>query len=92
METIFINLSDIQSIEELHQLLKNKLNFPAFYGMNWDAFWDSITGLVEMPDNIEITGWLHFRKTLPKDSIIFLDCLLEYNDQPDLKKIQVHIK
>ena len=92
MKTVFINLLDIKSSEEFHCLLKKELKFPDYYGMNWDAFWDSITGLVEMPDKIENRGWLHLRKMLPVDSENFLSCLHEYNDQPDLKKIEVFLK
>ena len=92
MKTISIDFSKIESIENLHNLLKTKLNFPDYYGMNWDAFWDSITGLIEMPDKIEITGWMHLRKILPEDSEKFLHCLLDYNDQSDLKTIEVDIK
>ena len=92
MKEVTIDFSNIQSDEELHFLLKTKLNFPEYYGMNWDAFWDSITGLVEMPDRLQVTGWRHLRKTLPSDSGIFLSLLLDYNDQPDLKTIQVDIK
>jgi ribonuclease inhibitor len=89
MKNVSINISDIKSIEELHQLLKSKLDFPAFYGMNWDAFRDSITGLVQMPDGLEIIGLEQFSKTFPKDAQIFIECLNDYNDQPDLKELKI---
>ena len=55
MTSVNINFSAITTKDELQKLLMNKLNFPEFYGMNRDAFWDSITGLVEMPEKIEIS-------------------------------------
>jgi len=54
-ETVEINLNSVQNSEELHDLLKKKLDFPDFYGMNWNAFWDAITGLVELPDNTDLS-------------------------------------
>ena len=66
METITINISNIKSIQELHQLLKFKLNFPLFYGMNWAAFRDSITRLVQIPDLLEIIGLERFSKTFQR--------------------------
>ena len=62
-----IDLSEIQTSIEVHKILKEKLGFPSYYGMNWDTFWDSITGLVEMPHDLKImalryTPWgkLHY--------------------------------
>ncbi|MFE9574497.1 barstar family protein [Streptomyces sp. NPDC006692] len=33
------------------QALEREFDFPYFYGRNWDAFWDAVTGLVEIPDH-----------------------------------------
>ncbi len=92
MKLVSVDVTSITTANELHVLLKHMLCFPDFYGMNWDAFWDSITGLVEMPDKLEITGWQNLLDVLPRDAEIFLECLNEYNKQPDLKKIEVLIK
>jgi RNAse (barnase) inhibitor barstar len=78
-------------LKELHRLFKSKLKFPAFYGMNWDAFWDSITGLVLMPDELEIIELELFSKAFPKDAQIFLECLNDYNTQSDLKELKIVI-
>jgi hypothetical protein len=43
---VTLDVSTIQDSMELHSLLKKELELPDFYGMNWDAFWDAITGLV----------------------------------------------
>lgn len=91
MFLISINVGGITSTKDLHKLLKKELNFPDFYGMNWDAFWDSITGLVEMPEQLEIKGWENLRKVLNYDAEMLLKCLNEYNEQPDLKKIEILI-
>lgn len=74
-----IDLSNIQSDEELHLLFKDKLQFPAFYGRNWDAFWDAITGLVELPEVLTIVGYHLLKEVLPTDAAILEDIINKYN-------------
>lgn len=76
-EKVIIDLSDIDSIESLHFRLKKALNFPENYGMNWDDFWQNITGAVEMPRNIEFRGWYEFELRLFKESRILKSLLDE---------------
>jgi len=70
-----IDLSDVTSSEQLHNGLAQSLNFPDFYGRNWDAFWDSITGLVSMPLHLRFVGWSRFCDRLPKDAGRLRGCL-----------------
>ena len=35
-----LDFSGCQSLHELHTRIKEALHFPAYYGMNLDAFWD----------------------------------------------------
>ncbi|WP_218096267.1 barstar family protein [Paenibacillus solanacearum] len=81
IEYIEIDLNAIKNISDLHKLLKEKLGFPNFYGMNWDAFWDSIIGLVEMPRTLKLIGWKSLLNTLPSDSLIMKECLEKFNEQ-----------
>ncbi len=37
-----LDLTDCRYLGELHQRIKAALDFPAHYGENWDAFWDSL--------------------------------------------------
>lgn len=55
-----ISLIGISSSIQLRKALADSLDFPTFYGCNWDAFWDAITGLVEMPMLIKFIGWSEF--------------------------------
>lgn len=70
MYLLDIDLNGITKIEEFQFVLREKLNFPEFYGMNWDAFWDSITELVYSLEKITFYGWVEFKKRFPKDSLI----------------------
>jgi hypothetical protein len=43
-----------------------------------DAFWDSITGLVEMPDEVTLINWQGFAHACPKDMQI-LRQIIDYD-------------
>ncbi|MFD7321378.1 barstar family protein [Streptomyces sp. NPDC059875] len=65
---VIIDVSDIRDHRQLHAVLRDSLDFPSFYGMNWAAFWDAITGLVDMPDHLRFTGWSDLTKHLPEEA------------------------
>ncbi|GAA2010082.1 hypothetical protein GCM10009799_42710 [Nocardiopsis rhodophaea] len=73
-----IDLSGVTSGRDLHRLLKRELDFPDMYGMNWDAFWDAITGLVQLPAAIRFVGWRHLETTVPRDARMLRRILDEY--------------
>jgi RNAse (barnase) inhibitor barstar len=64
-ECVVVDLNPVQSKQALHELLRDALDFPDWYGRNWDAFWDAITGLVEMPETLQLLGWQSFEVRLP---------------------------
>jgi ribonuclease inhibitor len=72
---IAVDMSEIASIDHLHQVLCEALDFPDWYGKNWDAFWDSITGLIEMPEQLQLIGWGVYAKRFPQDARIMKKCL-----------------
>jgi len=70
-----IELGDIESTAQLHMRLMKRLNFPDWYGRNWDAFWDAITALVDMPLVLRLKGWPEFERRFPRDAKLMNDCL-----------------
>lgn len=72
-----IDLSTISEPGQLHSALGTALGFPDWYGQNWDAFWDAITGLVEMPVKLEFVGWAEFSQRLPRDAQLMQQCLAD---------------
>ena len=66
-------------MQELHLKFKTELDFPDFYGMNWDAFWDTITGLIEMPDELILINFDKLEDTLSSDAEILRDLITDYN-------------
>jgi RNAse (barnase) inhibitor barstar len=86
-----LDVRAVGSVRELHERLAEALEFPAFYGKNWDAFWDSITGLVEMPRRLVITGWSNVASRWPKDAEIMLGCLRDLNEQHPSSSCEVEL-
>ena len=83
---LIINVKNVTSITELHKLLKSELSFPDFYGMNWDAFWDAITGLVELPNSIIFEDWSHLEDLFPEDTKIVKNLFIKMNGMyPNLR-------
>ena len=85
MRKVSIDVSRVKTKQELHELLASELSFPSFYGKNWDAFWDTITDLVEMPQILEISGLDALERTLPKDAAQLNTCLNDLGkDYPEI--------
>lgn len=89
MNEIIIDLAEIKTVQELHSKFKKELDFPDFYGMNWDAFWDSITGLVEMPEKLVLLNWNSFEIKFPKDSGILKHLTEDFNSFGINGKIEI---
>ncbi|KAF4325658.1 hypothetical protein G195_000687 [Phytophthora kernoviae 00238/432] len=58
MKRVILNGEEFSSTAELHELLKQKLELPDFYGANLDALWDCLTGQIELP--LELT-WTNYQ-------------------------------
>ncbi|MCW0377484.1 hypothetical protein NB697_000330 [Xanthomonas sacchari] len=77
---IRIELRNVTSAKDLHALLMESLGFPSWYGRNWNAFWDAITGLVEMPEQLVLDGWQEFSLRMPTDAQLMCKCLEDMSD------------
>jgi ribonuclease inhibitor len=74
---IEIDVGEIQTTRALHILLRERLDFPEFYGHNWGAFWDAITGLVEIPTRIKFLNWDKLEQRLNFDARMLRQCLTD---------------
>ncbi|MEC2111240.1 barstar family protein [Bacillus stercoris] len=52
MKKIVVDGKDFENKEGLHNALKDKLNFPDYYGKILDALWDCLTGWIELPQTL----------------------------------------
>lgn len=78
---VTFDLSAIESVRALHELMARTLHFPDWYGPNWDAFWDVIIGLVEMPEKLRLVGWDDFERRFPRDAFIMKKCLTDLAEE-----------
>ena len=87
-EIYTIDFSNVKYYSEVHTVIKEALDFPDYYGENWDAFWDCITDLIAFgePLHIEIFGLDVIEKLFDNTANVFIECLREakhYYDEED---------
>ncbi|MFJ8731911.1 barstar family protein [Streptomyces bauhiniae] len=75
---ITLDVSGLPDERALHLLLQEKLGFPDFYGKNWAAFWDAITGLVRIPDHLRFLGWEQLAEDVPHGAAMLRRALDNY--------------
>lgn len=68
-----IDVGEVTDECGLHLLLKRELGFPDFYGKNWNAFWDAITGLVLIPSHLRFVGWDRLSERVPRGAAALRD-------------------
>ncbi len=80
---------------EFHHTIRDALDFPDYYGCNWDAFWDCLTDMTGRPVHMKIIGLDNVEKKFGHD---FVETMLEilkdfkhYNDDAYSHEIQVEI-
>lgn len=81
MNILNIDASEFNNLEEFHELLKEKLDFPDSYGDNLDDLWDCLVNHCKMPLTFY---WLDFetsRTLLGKDAEDLLDLFYEAQDE-----------
>lgn len=52
-----IDFTNVKYYLEMHRVIKKALDFPDYYGENWDALWDCLTDMVGRKIHIEIIGF-----------------------------------
>ena len=51
-----IDFKNVESYFDMFEIISTALDFPDYFGNNWDAFWDCITAFLGRPTHIEILG------------------------------------
>jgi RNAse (barnase) inhibitor barstar len=80
-DTVTIDLAGITSKVAIHQAFKQHLGFPDWYGPSWDALWDAIIAVVEMPDEVVLRNWQEFAEACPKDMHILRQIIHDYSEE-----------
>ena len=55
-EVYTIDFTNVKNYLEMHFVIREALDWPEYYGCNWDAFWDCLTDMYGDPIHIEIIG------------------------------------
>lgn len=93
-ELYTLDFSKVDTSTEIHQIIKDKLDFPDHYGMNWDACWDCLTDMVGDPIHIELIGIERVQNKFPRHAKIMLDTLKDlkhYDNDHYIDEIKIEI-
>ena len=74
-----IDLTDCKYIMDLHERIRVGMNFPDWYGKNWDAFWDMINRETDC-EFVTVKGCNTVARELKKE-IEIMEELFEENKQ-----------
>ncbi len=75
-----IDFTNVKYYLEMHYVIRKALDFPDYYGCNWDAFWDCMTDMCVDPINIEIIGLDVIERKFGDAAKIMLETLTEVKD------------
>ena len=95
-EKYTIDFTDVKNFLEMHFVIKEALDFPDYYGCNWDAFWDCITDFIDSRGlDLEIIGLDKIYSDFKEDVDILVELLKDlkhiYNDKyVNVVKIVIH--
>ncbi|WP_458464258.1 barstar family protein [Paenibacillus sp.] len=81
MNIVILDGEEFASVAELHQQLKDKLDLPDFYGGNLDALWDCLTGMIELPLELNWTNYRISEERLGNEADRVRDLMLEVQAQ-----------
>jgi ribonuclease inhibitor len=56
MDMIVIDFTNSKSIQDIHKKLQTALDFPEYYGGNWSALWDMLSGYIDYSVLIKLKG------------------------------------
>lgn len=89
-----IDFSNMRTHWEIHQRIKEGLDFPDYYGCNWSAFWDCLTDMIGEKIHIQIVGIDELRNGYGDTAEKLLEILQEfkhYCDDEFIDDIQIEI-
>lgn len=82
---VTVDLKGVKTPMQFQLVIKQMLCMPDFYGMNWEAYWDSVTGLITLPDELILNGWHIYKSIQKEDAELFEKIMKEYNELRDYK-------
>ncbi len=89
-----IDFRNVKYYLEMHLVIRESLEFPDYYGCNWDAFWDCLKDMDREPLRITILGLDIVEKKFGGTAKMIIETLKEFKHYPDdmfAKDIQIEI-
>ena len=88
-DELLIDVSAVEGRDTLHDLIARVLNFPDYYGKNWDAFDECIRDFPpKVP--IRIRGLQQLENALPREAALMRQCFLAFEaEMPSRRKVYV---
>ena len=77
-EIYTLDFTDVKNYLEMHLIIRTALDWPDYYGCNWDAFWDCLTNMVGRPIHIEILGLDVIERRFGESAKTMIDTLREF--------------
>lgn len=74
-----VDFADVKYYLQFHDVIRDSLEFPAYYGRNWDALWDCLQEIVNLPTHIQIKNLEVLQKRGFAEVVkMFIDILKEF--------------
>ncbi|MBQ3055447.1 MAG: barstar family protein [Oscillospiraceae bacterium] len=90
--TYTVDFRNVTHFLEMHAAIFEGLEFPDYYGCNWDAFWDCLKDMFGKSIQIEILGIDVIERLFDDDARIMLSTLKEWKEyEADFRDVQVEI-
>ena len=93
-ELYTLDFRNVEHFWEVHYIIKTELDFPDYYGCNWDAFWDCLTDMRGRPIHIEILGLDVLERRFDDVAAMIVEILREfkhYNNDKYAHEIKIEI-
>lgn len=81
MNHFILDFSEIKTVLELHQYLKEVFDLPAYYGNNMDALWDCLSCCYDESATIEFRHLDILQKRLKKTAQTMLEVFQDLHDE-----------
>ena len=91
-EIVEIDLNTATTREEIHDRIARALNFPDYYGKNWDAFDECIADLGNTPRKIRFIGIMNLEDRLPREADLLRACLHEFEKSDAGSAVSIEIR
>ena len=89
-----LDFSKLTGYREIHSIIKKSLDFPDYYGENWDAFWDCLTDMITDTVHIDVKGIEQLRKIDEDAEKILMECFKDFKhiyDDRYIDRIKIDI-